>query len=115
MRKQQAGLSLIESLISLIILSVGLLGVTKLQLSLNKATQVSRERVEAMALARNQIEQMRDTGSCSAGTVGPTTPYQGSTAYTLNVACTTATLPVVTVTWVDSSGSSNNAVIQTNL
>lgn len=114
-RHFQAGLSLIEALIAIVILSVGLIGATKLQLSINMATQVSRQRVEAMAYARNKVELLRDAGVCIAATEGPTTPYQGSTAYNLAVTCTTTTQPVVTVTWIDSKGDSNNLVIQTSI
>jgi len=114
-RHLQSGLSLIEALVSIVILSIGLLGATKMQLNLHVASQVARERVEAMAYARNKIELLRDAGSCSAGTEGPTTPYQGSTAYTLTVTCSSSTLPVVTVVWIDSRGGSNNVVLQTNL
>ncbi|MFC3533695.1 type IV pilus modification protein PilV [Vogesella facilis] len=111
----QAGLSLIEALIAIVILSIGLIGATKLQLSINMATQTSRQRVEAMNYARNKVELLRDAGACTAATEGPTTPYQGSTAYNLTVTCTTVKQPVVTVTWVDSKGDNSNLVIQTNI
>lgn len=54
-----AGFSLIEVLIAVVILSFGILALTALQSSLIKAATDSRAQSVALALAKDQLEQMR--------------------------------------------------------
>jgi type IV pilus assembly protein PilV len=113
-RKEESGFSLIESMISIVILSIGLVGVTKMQLSMTAATQLARQRVEALSMASTKLEVIRHAGTCIAETPGPITPYQGSATYATVIACTSTKLPVVTVTWNDASGATNNVTLRTS-
>ena len=107
---KQQGMSLIESLIALAILSFGLIATTKMQMNLTVGTQSSRQRIEAVALAKSKIEVMRSTGLCNTAEGGDYTPLQGSTKYTLTVTCPTTTTPKLVVSWFDSRGGQAKTV-----
>jgi prepilin-type N-terminal cleavage/methylation domain-containing protein len=104
MVKNQGGMTLMESLISLVILSFGLIATTKMQINLTTTTQISRQRVEAVALAKSKIEFFRSTGVCSAAESGTYTPLQGNTTYTITVTCSDSKNPKLVVGWNDSKG-----------
>lgn len=57
--KDQAGTTLIEVLITVILVSVGLLGLAGLQLTTVQNTNSAAERFEASTLARDILERMR--------------------------------------------------------
>lgn len=103
---KQNGMSLIESLIALAILSFGLIATTKMQANMTLATQASRQRVEAVALAKSKMELFRSTTpkACDASESGTYTPVQGNTTYTLVVTCIDAKTPKLVVSWSDSRG-----------
>ncbi len=117
MQKSQQGFTLIEAMVTVLVLSIGLIGVTKMQLSVALNTQLARQRGEAVLLAQSRIEGLRGlAAACSAVTDAPVTPStQGSTSYTLKIACPTTSEVTVTVTWLDSRGASNNVVLSTTL
>lgn len=117
MRKLQRGFSLIEAMVTVLILSIGLIGVTKMQLSIALNTQLARQRGEAVLLAKSKIEGFRATGTCTAATDAAVTPTQGSTSYTLTTSCSSTVPPTVSVTvrWTDSRGASNNVALNTSL
>lgn len=99
------GMSLIETLISLAILSYGIIATIKMQSNMTLANQTSRQRVEATALAKSKIEYLRSTGTCDPAESGTYTPVQGSTQYTLTITCDASNKnPKVVVTWFDSRG-----------
>ncbi|MCE7903118.1 MAG: type IV pilus modification protein PilV [Gammaproteobacteria bacterium PRO9] len=56
---KQSGLSLIEVLITVVLVSIGLLGLAGLQLMTVQNTNSAAERFEATTLARNILERMR--------------------------------------------------------
>lgn len=58
-RRDQAGTTLIEVLITVILVSVGLLGLAGLQLTTVQNTNSAAERFEASTLARDILERMR--------------------------------------------------------
>ncbi len=58
-RHSQAGTTLIEILITVILVSIGLLGLAGLQLSSVQNTNSAAERFEASTLARDILERMR--------------------------------------------------------
>jgi type IV pilus assembly protein PilV len=58
-RRSQAGTTLIEVLITVILVSVGLLGLAGLQLTTVQNTNSAAERFEASTLARDILERMR--------------------------------------------------------
>ncbi|MFM6990536.1 MAG: type IV pilus modification protein PilV [Rhodoferax sp.] len=68
----QRGVALIEVMIAFLVLSVGLLGYSMLQVRALKATQSSMQRTEASILAANILEAMRANKSAA---VHPSHPY----------------------------------------
>ncbi len=79
-RRQVAGSSLIEVLISLLILSLGFLGLAALQISGLKSSHMGFVRTQAAQLAYDMGDRMRaNSGAATAGTyVG----YTGAQGYT---------------------------------
>ena len=57
--KYRRGMSLIEVLIAVFVLSIGLLGVTALQLTSKRASQEALQRTTATMLAQDIVERMR--------------------------------------------------------
>jgi len=70
---RQRGISLIEALVALAVMSIGMLGLVSLQTSLRSSSDVAKQRSEAVRLAQQEIERWR------AFTVLDTT--EGSTAF----------------------------------
>ena len=58
-RKNQAGTTLLEVLITVVLVSIGLLGLAGLQLTTVQNTNSAGERFEATTLARDILERMR--------------------------------------------------------
>ena len=95
--RSESGFSLIEVLISIIILSFGLLGTVGLQAAALQANREARAQSTAGSLARELAEMMR--GNKDIGLLTSSNPYFGdfssplapaTTAYCLNVATGTA-------------------------
>lgn len=76
MMKTQKGMSLIETMISLAILSFGVLGATKMQVNMSVADQLAKQRSEATAVARAKLENFRNV----APTANGTSTYTGANA-----------------------------------
>jgi Tfp pilus assembly protein PilV len=57
--RRQRGLSLLEALIALLVLSLGLLAVARLQPQLRQHAELARQRSEALRLAQEDIERLR--------------------------------------------------------
>ena len=57
--RRQAGLSLVEVFVALLVLSVGLIALAKLQVDLVRGSGDSRSRTAAIALAEQKIEDLR--------------------------------------------------------
>jgi type IV pilus assembly protein PilV len=115
MKINQYGFSLVETMVAIVILGLGLLGSIAMQLNMAAATQYSRQRMEAVVMAKTELEKMRDTGVCVAVTKEPETPYQGSVAYTVATTCPAANTPSVAVTWTDAKGAANTVQLNTML
>jgi type IV pilus assembly protein PilV len=108
MKKLQTGFSIIEAMISATILGFGLIAVTKMQSNARFATDLSRQRNEAVTLASSKIEMLRSGAACvnDTSTLDSTTNTQASTTYTMTWTCNPATkLVKVIVTWNDSRGT----------
>ena len=95
---QSRGFSLIEVLISIIILSFGLLGMVGLQAAALQSNREARMQSAAGSLARELAEMMRGNKDIALLPIGATNPYVGNftspltpatAAYCLNVATTT--------------------------
>jgi Prokaryotic N-terminal methylation motif len=69
-RRLQLGVSLIEALVALAIMAFGMLGVVGMQASLRFNADVSRQRSEAVRLAQEEVERLRNFSALSptAGT-----------------------------------------------
>lgn len=117
MLKKQRGFSLIETMVAVVILGLGLLGAIAMQLNMGSATQYSRQRMEAVVMAKTALEKLRDPviKTCTPSTAQPVTPYQGSAAYTVATTCPTANTPRVVVTWTDAKGTANTVQLDTRL
>src|ERR1700750_1982034 len=74
---QQRGMTLIEVLVTLVLISVGLLGVAALQLTSLRSNQEAFVRSQASALAGDILDRMR---SNQAGTLNGDYAVDGATA-----------------------------------
>jgi type IV pilus assembly protein PilV len=82
--RSQAGFSLIEILVTMLILTVGLLGLAGLQVVAQRAGQESYQRAQAMVIQSDIVDRIntnRAAATCYAITTTPASgiPYLGST------------------------------------
>lgn len=120
MKKRTQGFMLIEALIAMIVLAIGLLGVTKLQVAVVAEGAASKARSEAMTIAQARMDTLRliarqsehystAGGACAAGTIltNGTQSHTGinatfNEAWTVNVVCAPARHRIqVSVSWTD--------------
>lgn len=66
MISRQQGFSLIEVLISFLVLGIGSLGLTKLQIYMERKSEYAIHNIEALRLAENQLEWFRTRGASDA-------------------------------------------------
>lgn len=125
----QNGLSLIETMVSLIILGFGLVGIAGLQVNMNAADQLSRQRSNAVMLAQSKIEEIRggvsqaglvtDVCSSAAAVAGSTCPVIVNSSalftrtWTNTVAADGTKVIDVQVVWNDLTLKSDGAHAQT--
>jgi Tfp pilus assembly protein PilV len=114
MKNHQRGITLIESLIAFLILSLGMLAAVRLQPELRQHAEAARQRSEATRIAQQDIEAMRAAAGASlvaivdaAYTVEP--DGLGSPRYAVQRRVDAAAWPEarglrVTVTWPDRGG-----------
>lgn len=114
---KQRGISLVETVVTLAILSFGLVALMKLQAYLVGHSANSKEQTEATTLAQKKIEELRDYQqiNTSSGvksyddiTSGSQTVNGVASTYTLSWAVTSNNVPDhktidLTVTWTDRS------------
>ena len=62
------GVSLIEALVALAVMSIGLLGVAGMQATLRSTADLSKQRSEAVRLAQEKLEDLRSFGTLVAHT-----------------------------------------------
>lgn len=109
----EAGFSLVEVLIALIILIFGLTTIAAFSKTNGQANRLAREQNDAVHLAQSRLEQLRhfrDRAGYDAIQPGSTSATTASTQYTLTWQVTTQTTPPYKVvrmqtTWVDSVGT----------
>ena len=63
---QQAGFTLLEALIALLVMSFGMMALAGMQLSLSRSGDVAKQRTEAVRLAQQQMEVLRSYASVAA-------------------------------------------------
>jgi Tfp pilus assembly protein PilV len=114
--KNNAGIGLIEVLLTTVVVAVGLLSVASLQGDLMGGSRTNKTRAEAQALANTKIEQLRDTieqsgatGYTALASSGSSESVSGvSETFTRSWTVTNLTNPTrkqvsVTVSWGDAS------------
>jgi type IV pilus assembly protein PilV len=105
------GFTLIELMITLVILSVGLIALAGLQITAVKANAFSKRMTAAIAVAEARIEQLKDMPYANVQSESPTPVVASGMNFTRQVTVTTNS-PVpntktiqVTVTWTEGSKS----------
>ena len=100
-RRKDSGFTLIEILITLVILSVVLLGVCSMVYSVMGATSLSKEMAVATTLMQDKMERLKNTPSASL-TSGNDTVQPENVSYlrqwTVSASANTTTI-TVTVNW----------------
>jgi type IV pilus modification protein PilV len=71
-RRRQAGFTLVEALVALLVMSFGMLALAGLQMTMNRGADLAKQRSEAVRLAQLKMEQLRaydgiDSGSFTYG------------------------------------------------
>ncbi|MFW8629570.1 type IV pilus modification PilV family protein [Vibrio natriegens] len=126
MISKQQGFSLLEVLIAFLLLGVGALGLTKLNVYLERESDYAIQSIEALRLAENKLEWFRTRGASSAVSVIPISDFDsiatGSSvkgAYTVEWVVPPATisgsLKTITVTssWEDRMGQTQSVQLKT--
>jgi len=114
LRKRQRGTSLLEALITFLVLSVGMLTLLRVQTSLRDSADAARQRSEAVRLAQQDLETLRGFATAAAysaiaGGVADGTPAASNTRYTLTRVVQAQSEPgfkaiQVTLSWNDRNG-----------
>jgi len=94
LNKINEGFTLIEVMLAMLILGVGLVGVAQMQGNSQKYSTLSKERVEAITLAQQELEQLRHFATTAEYEANITNQLSGSTnnSFTANGQTTTFTV-----------------------
>jgi type IV pilus modification protein PilV len=127
---QQRGVSLIEALVAMAVMSIGMLGLVGLQTSLRSTSDVAKQRSEAVRLAQERVEEARafvyldttanvaDYTDMTEGTVDETLVRTNAT-YLRQRTVTTLPSPrkgktvQVNVSWTDRTGQTQSVQLST--
>jgi type IV pilus assembly protein PilV len=108
----EAGFTLIEIMIALVILSIGLVALAGLQLSAIKGNTFSNRMTAAVSIANQKLEQIKDKAYANILSESPTqipqSPFTTQVTVTNNIPLTNTKTVNVTVTW--SEGSKSHSV-----
>ena len=129
--RRQCGATLVESLIAFLVLSLGMVGIARLQSQLRLNADIARQRTEAVRLAQQDIETLRAFAAVGAASgvrsyadlesatsaVDAAGGYRSNASYRLErhvadgdgAAMKTAT---VTVSWSDRTGGPQHVLLQ---
>ena len=124
--RRPRGITLVEALVALVIMSLGLMALARVQVGLRLEADLSRQRAEAVRLAQQDLEAQRAFATLEgfdaiADTAGQAVQgLDGTTAYTLDrtvvaQAATGAKALTVTVRWTDRRGQTQSVTLQTLL
>jgi type IV pilus assembly protein PilV len=109
--RSEEGFTLIEIMITLVILSIGLVALAGLQVSAIKGNAFSKRMTAAVSIANQKLEQLKDTAYANILSESSTQITQSNIQFTRQVTVTnnsplanTKTVNV-TVTWSDGSNS----------
>ncbi|HDZ9391105.1 TPA: prepilin-type N-terminal cleavage/methylation domain-containing protein [Vibrio cholerae] len=75
MRNKQRGFSLIEVMISFVLIGIGALGLVKLQAYIEQRADYAMHSIEALNLAEQKLEWFRTRGASSANPAIPTANF----------------------------------------
>ena len=128
--RTQRGVTLLESLIAFLVLSLGMLALGKVQTHLRLESDISRQRSEAVRLAQEDMETLRSFSviqatagarsyadiNSSTRTVDSTTGYRSNTQYLVSRTVGATGAPnvkqaSVSVGWSDRAGAAQQVVI----
>ncbi len=128
--RNQRGISLPEALIAMLVLSLGMLAVSRMQTQLRLGSDTARQRAEAVRIGQEDIEEMRaflalaasgtarsHTGITSAiFDANMSTGHASSTRYTVSrqieaADALAAKTVAVTVSWVDRAGDAQKIAL----
>lgn len=121
-KKHQQGISLTEILIALAILAFGLVSLLKFQGSLWIYNDLAKQRIEAVIITQEKIEELRDYDAIATGSgtkayqdivSGTESITQGNTTYALSWTVTDNTSPAyktldVTTSWTGRKGTTHS-------
>ena len=79
-RTRQAGFTLIEALIALLVMSFGMLALAGMQMTMTRSSDVAKQRSEAVRLAQLKMEDLRSYDGLNSGTFTYGTNVVSSTA-----------------------------------
>lgn len=117
--RRQAGVTLVEVMVTLLIVSLGMLAVVGLQLRIGKSADLGKQRSEATRLAQQKLEQLRTYGSLtvytsnmvnSSDTISANANYATNTSFNRSWKVSAAATQdlgrtaQVSVDWTDSAG-----------
>lgn len=121
MTNHQRGITLVESLVGVLLLSLGLLGALRMQSWLRLNGDVAQQRSEAVRLAQQDLEQVRgftDAAAFQAITTQRGDAAHTTTSFTLNrtvSADLTLKNSLIAVSWQDRSGSTQTVQLHSSL
>lgn len=119
MRRQprQHGFTLIEALVSLLVLAFGMLAIASFQVTLSRSSDVAKQRTEATRLAQEKLEQLRtfptltvygnqmvSSTNLTQETITTNAAFTRSWAVSAAAASDTGRTLAVTVDWTDRTG-----------
>jgi Tfp pilus assembly protein PilV len=130
--RRQRGTTLLEALVSLLVLTLGMLSVGRIQTQLRLNTELARQRGEAVRLAQEDLERLRAfvsltprgtspsyAGIASLHTAANANPAAGSATrfeidrQVLSPSGLQAKAATVTVAWADRRGDTHQVVLDT--
>ena len=128
--RRQLGTTLLEALIAILVLSFGVLAMSRLQIHLRLSSDISRQRSEAVRLAQEDLEQLRAfsvigaEGSARSYSeiintrrlIGSTTGYASNTQYELvrkiaDAGVLQARAVLISVSWTDRAGGAQKVAL----
>ena len=129
-RRRQRGTTLLEALVALLVLSLGMFSVARVQTQLRLNSDMARQRSEAVRLAQEDMERLRAYSVLVAkagvrayadivnavATVDASTGYASNTRYQVTRNVTAAGAPntktaSVAVSWADRAGTDHQVVL----
>lgn len=122
----QAGFTLVEILVSLVVLMIGVTGILTMQMSSMKGTSYSRHATEAIVLAEDKLEELLSVDPASAPFANGSDPIGGidaqgnnppvsGVAYTRNWAIAGNPLATITltITWQERGRDNHTLTFRT--